>query len=88
MRASVVTMVAVFAIAGASLTAARADDSDPVAGEKVFVAQKCSLCHSIAGKGTPKGSLDDVGSRLTPEEIRKWLVSPKDMAEKAKATGS
>ena len=34
-------------------------------GEQVFAAQKCSICHSIAGKGNPKGSLDGVGSKLT-----------------------
>lgn len=55
-------------------------------GKTLFTAQKCSLCHSIAGKGNPKGSLDGVGSKLKPEELRQWLVSPKEMAEKAKAT--
>jgi mono/diheme cytochrome c family protein len=55
-------------------------------GKAVFTAQKCSLCHSIAGKGNAKGSLDGVGSKLKAEEIRQWLVSPKEMAEKAKAT--
>ena len=31
-------------------------------GMKVYADQKCSVCHSIAGKGNPKGPLDDVGS--------------------------
>ncbi len=35
------------------------------AGEKVYADQKCSVCHSIAGKGNAKGPLDDVGSRLS-----------------------
>jgi hypothetical protein len=31
---------------------------------EVFESQKCSLCHSVAGKGITKGALDDVGSDI------------------------
>jgi mono/diheme cytochrome c family protein len=55
-------------------------------GEQVFAAQKCSLCHSVAGKGNPKGSLDDVGTKLKGDEIRQWLVDAKGMTAKAQAT--
>jgi mono/diheme cytochrome c family protein len=55
-------------------------------GQKVFADSKCSLCHSIAGKGNPKGPLDEVGSKLTAEEMKAWIVEPVKMAEKAKAT--
>jgi mono/diheme cytochrome c family protein len=55
-------------------------------GREVFTEQKCSLCHAIAGKGNPKGPLDDVGSKLTADQIRQWLLTPKEMAEKEKAT--
>lgn len=54
-------------------------------GEQLFAAQKCSICHSIAGKGNPKGSLDAVGSKLTADEIRMWLVDAKAMTAKTKA---
>jgi mono/diheme cytochrome c family protein len=54
-------------------------------GMKVYADQKCSICHSIAGKGNPKGPLDDVGSRLSADEIRQWIVTPADMSKKAKA---
>jgi cytochrome c2 len=54
-------------------------------GAKVYVEQKCSLCHSIAGKGNPKGPLDDVGSKLTADEIREWIVNPAEMTKKTKA---
>jgi len=57
----------------------------PEQGAAVFAAQKCSMCHSVAGKGNPKGPLDDVGRRLTADEIRAWLTSPKEMAAKHKA---
>ena len=54
--------------------------------EKVYTDQKCSLCHSIGGKGNAKGPLDDVGSKLSADEIRSWIVDAKGMAVKAKAT--
>ena len=54
-------------------------------GMKVYVEQKCATCHSIAGKGNAKGALDDVGSRLTADEIRAWLVNPAEMTKKTKA---
>ena len=31
---------------------------------KVYEQQKCSVCHSIEGKGNKKGPLDGVGSKL------------------------
>jgi mono/diheme cytochrome c family protein len=54
-------------------------------GMKVYVDQKCSACHSSAGKGNQKGALDDVGSHLTADEIRAWIVSPAEMTKKTKA---
>jgi mono/diheme cytochrome c family protein len=54
-------------------------------GEQIYTAQKCSLCHSIAGKGNAKGSLDGVGSKLSADEIRAWLVDTKAMTAKTKA---
>ncbi len=55
-------------------------------GEKEFADQKCSLCHSIAGKGNTKGALDEVGSTLSADEIRQWIVDAKGMTAKTKAT--
>jgi mono/diheme cytochrome c family protein len=55
-------------------------------GEQAFAAQKCSICHSIAGKGNPKGSLDGVGSKLTGDDIRAWIVDAKGMTAKTKPT--
>ena len=54
-------------------------------GAKVYADQKCSVWHSIAGKGNPKGPLDDVGSRLRAAEIREWMVNPAEMTKKTKA---
>jgi mono/diheme cytochrome c family protein len=64
---------------------ASAQDAKLEKGAKVFAEQKCSMCHSIAGKGNAKGALDDVGSKLKVEEIRQWIVEPAAMATKTKA---
>ena len=57
-------------------------------GAAVFAAQKCSMCHALAGKGNVKGALDGVGSKLTAEEIRQWIVTPVEMTAKAKAAAA
>lgn len=45
-------------------------------GWEVYRAERCSSCHSIAGQGSPRYPLDGVGARLTPEELRLWVVAP------------
>jgi mono/diheme cytochrome c family protein len=65
---------------------ALAGQDDAVAkGMKVYEQQKCSLCHSIEGKGNKKGPLDGVGSKLSAEEIREWMVNPAEMTKKTKS---
>ncbi len=55
-------------------------------GQKVYAAQKCSMCHSIAGQGNKKNPLDGVGTKLKAEEIREWVTNPTAAAAKAKST--
>ena len=75
-----------FVVVLATSTAAAAQDKGVVAhGEKVYAAQKCSICHSIAGKGNAKGPLDNAG-RLSDEDLRQWMIAPRVMAEKTKST--
>ena len=65
---------------------ANAQDAAKIArGQQVYVAQKCAVCHSIAGKGNAKGVLDGVGAKLTADEIRQWIVDAPEMAAKTKA---
>src|SRR6266516_6451781 len=73
-------MIAAFSLGCAAL--ASAQDAKVVKGEKVFTDQKCTLCHSIGGHGNPKGPLDDVGSKLTADEIRQWITDAKGMSAK------
>jgi mono/diheme cytochrome c family protein len=55
-------------------------------GEKLFVDQKCTLCHSVAGKGNVKGPLDDVGSKDSAADIRAWITDANAMTAKTGAT--
>lgn len=77
--------VGVLAMTLACATAASAQDAK-AKGEKLFAEEKCSLCHSIGGKGNPKGLLDSVGSKDTADDIRAWLTDAKAMTAKTKAT--
>lgn len=55
-------------------------------GAKVYAAQKCSMCHSIAGVGNKKLPLDGVGTKLSADQIREWIVNPVEAAKKANST--
>jgi mono/diheme cytochrome c family protein len=53
-------------------------------GKEVYTANKCQMCHMIDGVGSKRVPLDGVGSKLTKEEIRKWIVAPAEMNPKVK----
>jgi mono/diheme cytochrome c family protein len=78
-----VMCVVIFSVAGAALAATQ---DAKVQGEKVFADQKCALCHSVAGKGNAKGPLDQVGGKLSADDIRAWLTDAKGMIVKTKAS--
>lgn len=77
------TFVVIFGLLAAA-SVARAQDS--AAGAKVFTDQKCSLCHSVAGKGNTKGPLDDVGNKDSAADIRAWIEDAPGMTAKTGAT--
>lgn len=81
MKQTVTALAALFLISSATLGAQGA-----AAGQKVFEAQKCSMCHSVDGKGNAKGPLDGVGSKYKEAELKAWLTDPAGMATKANAT--
>src|SRR5262245_55568163 len=55
-------------------------------GEGIYAAQKCSTCHSIAGKGGKTSALDGVGGKLSTADIKSWIVDPVDMTKKSAST--
>ena len=54
------------------------------AGMKVYAAQKCSMCHSIADVGNKKLPLDKVGAKLSADQIREWIVTPAEALDNEK----
>ena len=74
-------LVALTAFAGTAV----AQDAKIEKGIKVYADQKCSMCHSIAGKGNVKGPLDEAGTKYKAEELRQWMVDPVAMTAKHKA---
>ena len=80
------TLVAAAALVFAVSVPALAQDAKAQQGAALFTAQKCTMCHSVAGKGNPKGSLDNITAKNKAEHIKQWLTDPEGMREKAHAT--
>ena len=61
---------------------------DAAKGAEVYAAQKCSMCHSVAGKGG-KLALDGPSSKLgslSAADIAEWITKPADAAKKHAST--
>jgi mono/diheme cytochrome c family protein len=79
--------IAIAIVMGVAAPLAAAGQDDAVKkGQDVYAAQKCSVCHSIAGKGGKQSPLDGVGKKLTADEIRQWIANPTEMTKKMKST--
>jgi len=79
-------LLVAFTITGAVALARPAAAQDAKKGAEVYTAQKCSLCHQVAGKGNKMNPLDGVGAKLSAAEIKQWIVNPTEMTAKAKST--
>ncbi|MCC7240643.1 MAG: cytochrome c [Acidobacteria bacterium] len=80
------TVMGLMLMAGLTLPATTAAAQDAARGEQLYATQKCSMCHQIAGKGNKLSLLDDVGARLTKEQVHEWIVDPVAAAAKATST--
>jgi mono/diheme cytochrome c family protein len=78
--------IAAFALVSSAGIASAQDAAQVKKGEGVYAAQKCSVCHQIAGKGNKMNPLDKVGTKLSAAEIKAWIVTPTEAAAKAKST--
>lgn len=95
MRLPSLTALCIATLVGASAlapTAAYADEKACPApdceqielGKRVYRQQRCQVCHSIDGVGSRRSPLDGVGNRLDAEQIRRWIVAPKEMDPKVR----
>ena len=75
MTKALIVVAALFASALAVVASAK----QTLDGRKVYEREKCATCHQIAKRGNSRYPLDGVGSRLTEEEIRRWLTKPAEM---------
>lgn len=81
MKRTLAVLVATMSIGGT--LGAQAPDAKLVAqGKKLYATYKCDQCHMIAGRGTKKGPLDGVATKLSSADIKKWLTSPAEMEAK------
>ena len=78
--------IAVGTVIAAPLAAAGQDDAQIKRGQEVYTAQKCQMCHAIAGKGNKSNPLDGVAAKLSADDIRQWITHPAEMTAKAKST--
>ena len=74
------TFGAVLAVCLAAPALLSAQDVDK--GKAVYAANKCQSCHAIDGKGNKKFPLDGVGAKLSADDIKTWIVAPKEMEAK------
>jgi mono/diheme cytochrome c family protein len=81
MRSVVFAAVLCLGVAAAAV----AQDAKVTKGQQVFTDQKCTLCHSVGDKGNKKGPLDGVGSKLSNDDLRQWIVDAKGMTAKTSA---
>ena len=79
MRQSASLLLIVLMAACGDGAVAQPDEARVTRGADVYREQKCQACHSIAGVGNKRYPLDGVGARRTEEEIRKWIVAPREM---------
>lgn len=79
------TVFAIGLVVATAAAAAAMQDGKVARGEQLYAEQKCALCHSIGDKGNKKGPLDAVGSKLSADDLRLWIVDAKAMTVKTKA---
>ena len=81
-----ILLAAALMVSLATATTLRAGQGDAKRGQEVYAAQKCSLCHAIAGKGGKANPLDGVGAKLSADDLRKWITHPDEMTAQTKST--
>ena len=70
-------LLTAFALMGVLSAYAPAQQTE--AGRKVYEREKCATCHQIEKRGNGRYPLDGVATRLTQEQLRRWLTNPSEM---------
>lgn len=86
MKRAVSLTVAVALVMTCCMVAFAAPQASADKGKEVYAKQNCKLCHSIAGVGNKKTPLDGVGAKLSEDQMKKWVRTPKEMNAKSLMT--
>jgi mono/diheme cytochrome c family protein len=49
------------------------------AGRQLYASKQCARCHMVAGRGYKNGKLDGVASKMSADDMRRWLTAPLEM---------
>ena len=79
-------MAALAAAIGSGLPVPAAAQDAAKKGAEVYTAQKCQMCHAIAGKGNKANPLDGIGGKMSAADVKEWITHPTEAAAKAKST--
>jgi mono/diheme cytochrome c family protein len=73
----------VVAWAGAAALAQKAGAAQPQVdrGKQVYAREKCATCHQIARQGNSRFPLDGVGTRLSADDLRRWITDTAKMED-------
>ncbi len=86
MKKAVALVFVVALVVACGAMAFSAPQANAKKGEEVYAKQNCKLCHSIAKVGNQKNPLDGVGAKLTEDQLKKWVRTPKEMNAKTLMT--
>jgi cytochrome c len=67
-----------------SLTLSAQDPKLVEEGKKAYVKYDCKKCHLIGTEGSKTSPLNGVATKMSADDIRKWLVNPDEMTAKLK----
>ena len=83
MKTILATLLGMVVMVGVAEAQTVATTADVETGQKVYVAQKCSMCHAIKNSGGKMASaLGGVGAKLSKADIRLWLTDTAAMEAK------
>ena len=68
-------------VAGAQSKPAPTDAERIERGRHVYERLKCATCHQIAKKGNSRFPLDGVASRLSADDLRRWITDTARMED-------
>ena len=76
-------LVIAIGLVGCLAATVSAQDAKKIqAGKQLYTSKECEKCHMIAGKGNKIGVLDHVATKVSADDMRKWLTAPLDMEAK------